>query len=136
MLCADLAEAFRWSEHRRVAKTATVSLHGNRYQVEPELVGHKVELVFDPFDLTFLRVRLDGNDAGTARPFQIERHSHPKARPEVPAEEEPARVTTGFDYLHLVDTAHSNHLGQKINYAALADPPAEAVDLTGQDLRP
>ncbi|MEU0586556.1 hypothetical protein [Streptomyces sp. NPDC006132] len=23
-------------------------LHGNRYQVEPELVGHKVELVFAP----------------------------------------------------------------------------------------
>ncbi|MFH8701947.1 DDE-type integrase/transposase/recombinase [Streptomyces chartreusis] len=129
---ADLAEAFRWSEHRRVAKTATVSLHGNRYQVDPQLVGHKVELVFDPFDLTFLRVRLDGKDAGTAQPFQIERHSHPKARPEVPAEEEPARVTTGIDYLHLVDTAHSNHLGQKINYAALADPPAEAVDLTDQ----
>jgi putative transposase len=129
---ADLAEAFRWSEHRRVAKTATVSLHGNRYQVDPQLVGHKVELVFDPFDLTFLRVRLDGKDAGTAQPFQIERHSHPKARPEVPAEEEPARVTTGIDYLGLVDTAHSNHLGQKINYAALADPPAETVDLTGQ----
>ncbi|MFD8726268.1 DDE-type integrase/transposase/recombinase [Streptomyces sp. NPDC059629] len=129
---ADLAEAFRWSEHRRVAKTATVSLHGNRYQVDPQLVGHKVELVFDPFDLTFLRVRLDGKDAGTAQPFQIERHSHPKARPEVPAEEEPARVTTGIDYLHLVDTAHSNHLGQKINYAALADPPTETVDRTGQ----
>ena len=125
---ADLAEAFRWSEHRRVAKTATVSLHGNRYQVEPELVGHKVELVFDPFDLTFLRVRLDGKDAGTATPFQIERHSHPKARPEVPAEE--PRVTTGIDYLGLVDNAHSNHLGQKINYAALANPPAQAVDLS------
>jgi putative transposase len=129
---ADLAEAFRWSEHRRVAKTATVSLHGNRYQVDPQLVGHKVELVFDPFDLTFLRVRLDGKDAGAAQPFQIERHSHPKARPEVPAEEEPARVTTGIDYLGLVDTAHSNHLGQKINYAALADPPARTVDLTDQ----
>ncbi|MFD3381346.1 MULTISPECIES: DDE-type integrase/transposase/recombinase [unclassified Streptomyces] len=130
---ADLAEAFRWSEHRRVAKTATVSLHGNRYQVDPRLVGHKVELVFDPFDLTFLRVCLDGKDAGTAQPFQIERHSHPKARPEVPAEEEPERVTTGIDYLHLVDTAHSNHLGQKINYAALTDPPIKAIDLTDQD---
>ncbi|WP_228773868.1 DDE-type integrase/transposase/recombinase [Streptomyces sp. VN1] len=124
-----LAEAFRWSEHRRVAKTATISLHGNRYQVDPQLVGHKVELVFDPFDLTFLRVRLDGKDAGTAQPFQINRHSHPKARPEVPAEE--PKATTGIDYLGLVDNAHSNHLGQKINYAALApDPPLDAVDLT------
>jgi putative transposase len=53
---ADLAEAFRWSEHRTVSKTGLVSLHGNRYQVDPSLVGRKVELVFDPFDLTVLRL--------------------------------------------------------------------------------
>jgi putative transposase len=29
---ATLADAFRWSEWRTVAKTATVSMHGNRYQ--------------------------------------------------------------------------------------------------------
>lgn len=60
--------------------------------------------------------------------FQINRHSHPKARPEVPAEE--PKVTTGIDYLGLVDNAHSNRLGAKINYAALAEPPVSAVDLT------
>ena len=48
---ADLAEAFRWSEHRTVSKTGLVSLHGNRYQVDPCLVGRKVELVFDPLSL-------------------------------------------------------------------------------------
>ncbi|MCZ4103732.1 DDE-type integrase/transposase/recombinase [Streptomyces sp. H10-C2] len=126
---ADLAEAFRWSEYRSVGKTATVSLHGNRYQVDPHLAGRKVELVFDPFDLTFLRVRVDGQDAGTALPFQITRHSHPKARPEVPADE--PRPTTGIDYLGLIDAAHSAELGEKINYAALGwDGPA-SVDLTG-----
>lgn len=83
---ADLAEAFRWSEHRTVARTGTVSLHGNRYQVDPQLVGRKIELVFDPFDLTYLAVRVDGAEAGTALPFQISRHSHPKARPETPVE--------------------------------------------------
>ena len=113
----DLAEAFRWSEHRTVSKTALVSLHGNRYQVDPILVGHKVELVFDPFDLTFLRVRLGGQDRGTALPFQISRHSHPKARPETPAEQ--PRPTTGIDYLGLIDTAHTQELAAKVNYAAL-----------------
>src|SRR5256714_2133932 len=43
-----LAEAFRWSEWRTVTKTATVSMHGNRYQVDPALAGRRVELVFDP----------------------------------------------------------------------------------------
>lgn len=113
----DLAEAFRWSEHRIVSKTALVSLHGNRYQVDPILVGHKVELVFDPFDLSFLRVRLGGQDRGTALPFQISRHSHPKARPETPAEQ--PRPTTGIDYLALIDTAHTKELAAKVNYAAL-----------------
>lgn len=125
---ADLAEAFRWSEHRTVSKTALVSLHGNRYQVDPLLVGHKVELVFDPFDLSFLRVRLHGEDAGTALPFQVSRHSHPKARPETPAEE--PSPTTGIDYLALIDTAHTAELADKVNYASLGDPPPAAVDLT------
>jgi putative transposase len=115
---ADLAEAFRWSEHRTVSKTALVSLHGNRYQVDVLLVGRRVELVFDPFDLTNLAVRLDGADAGKALPFQISRHSHPKARPETPIE--PARPTTGIDYLGLIDTHHTNTLADKVNYAALA----------------
>jgi len=117
---ADLAEAFRWSEYRTVSKTALVSLHGNRYQVDPLLVGRKVELVFDPFDLTFLRVRVDGGDAGTALPFQISRNSHPKARPETPAEA--PKPTTGIDYLGLIDAAHTATLAEKVNYAALADP--------------
>jgi putative transposase len=120
---ADLAEAFRWSEHRTVSKTGLVSLHGNRYQVDPGLVGRKVELVFDPFDLTFLRVRLDGADRGTALPFQIQRHAHPKARPEVPAE--PPAPTTGIDYLALVDAAHTAEIAQKVNYAAFGWNPPE-----------
>ncbi len=127
---ADLAEAFRWSEHRTVSKTALVSLHGNRYQVDPSLVGRKVELVFDPFDLTFLRVRLDGADRGTALPFQISRHSHPKAKPEVPAQ--PPKPTTGIDYLGLIDATHTTELAAKVNYAALGfippQPPPPDVD--------
>ena len=57
-------------------------MHGNRYQVDPALARRRVELVFDPFDLTVLLVRCGGKDAGTATPHHITRHSHPKARPE------------------------------------------------------
>ncbi|WP_405801592.1 Mu transposase C-terminal domain-containing protein [Streptomyces sp. NBC_01506] len=103
---ADLAEAFRWSEYRTVSKTALVLLHGNRCQVGPLLSGQRVELVFDPFDLSFLRVRVNSQDAGTALPFQISRHSHPGARPETLAEL--PRPTTGIDYLGLIDAAHTH----------------------------
>jgi putative transposase len=117
---AQLAEAFLWAEYRTVTKTALVSLHGNTYQVDPALVGRRVELVFDPFDLTTIEVRLDGQPLGAAIPHRIGRHAHPKARPETPP---PPPTPTGIDYLRLVDEAHHQQLAAQINYAALvADP--------------
>jgi putative transposase len=116
-----LAEAFLWSQHRTVSRTALVSFQGNRYQVDPMLAGRRVELVFDPFDLTKLGVRVDGRDAGQALPYQIGRHSHPKARPETPAE---PPQPTGIDYLAFVDTEHGRTQAARVNYAALTDHPS------------
>jgi len=117
---AQLHEAFLWSERRTVKKTATVSLHGNLYQVDPSLVRCTVELVFDPFDLTSIDVRHKGKPAGKAAPFLIGRHRHAKTRArddEQRAEPEP----TGIDYLRILDTAHGQDLQARINYAALID---------------
>ena len=114
-----LAEAFLWEERRRVTKTATVSLHGNTYQVDAGLVGQKVELVFDPFDLARIEVRLAGVPQGLALPHRIGRHTHPKARPETPPA--PPPPPTGIDYAALIDTAHQARLARGVNYAALTD---------------
>ena len=59
-----LREAFRWSEWRTVSKTGTVGIHGNSYEVDPELAGRRVELVFDPLVLADVEVRVDGRPAG------------------------------------------------------------------------
>ncbi|MER7817396.1 DDE-type integrase/transposase/recombinase [Streptomyces sp. NPDC096153] len=126
-----LREAFRWSELRKVAKTATVSLQSNTYNVDASLVGRQVELVFDPFDLTDIDVRFGGRSFGKAIPHLITRHAHPKARPETPAAAPPA--PTGIDYLRLIDTERTKELGQRINYEVFLpgpDQPVEAVDLT------
>ena len=115
-----LAEAFLWEEHRTVTKTALVSLQGNTYQVDPLLVGRRVELVFDPFDLTRIQVRLRGVPAGTAIPHRIGRHAHLKARPESPPE---LPAPTGIDYARLIAEIHQTQLGTPgtgVNYAALA----------------
>lgn len=53
-----LREAFLWSERRRADKTALVRMHGNVYQVDAWLAGQYIELVFDPFDLDRVEVRL------------------------------------------------------------------------------
>jgi putative transposase len=115
---AQLREAFLWAEHRTVTSSATVSLHANTYQVDPLLVGRKVELVFDPFDLTDIEVRHQQRTFGTAVAFRIGRHAHPKARADQPDTDPPPK--TGIDYLRLLDAAHHQQLAQRINYAALA----------------
>ncbi|MGH9077958.1 MAG: DDE-type integrase/transposase/recombinase [Acidimicrobiales bacterium] len=112
-----LHEAFLWSEVRTVTKTATVSLHGNCFEVDAALVGRRAELVFDPFDLTSIEVRFEGRPMGQAVPVRIARHTHPKARPDAA----PAPVPTGIDYLSLVAARRSAELdGKRIDFAALA----------------
>jgi putative transposase len=117
-----LHEAFLWSERRTVTKTATISLHGNRYEVDAALVGRRVEVVFDPFDLTELQVRYQGRSMGTALPHRIGRHVHPDARPDLP----PPATATGIDYLALVAAQHRAELAARINYTDL--PPAKPTD--------
>ena len=51
-----LREAFRWSVTRKVTRTATVPLEGNAYAVDPALAGRRVELRYDPEDLTRIDV--------------------------------------------------------------------------------
>ena len=115
---AQLREAFLWSEHRTVTKSATVNLHGNHYEVDTALVGRRVELVFDPFDLTGIQVRWQGRAMGAAIPHKIGRHVHHKARPD---ESTPPPAPTGIDYLRLVEAQHTAELAQRVRYRDLPD---------------
>ena len=90
-----LREAFRWSVLRGVTTTAAVSLAGNRYSVDPSLIGRRVELRFDPEDLTRLDVVWEGRPVGVAVPFVIGRHVHhqvPQAQSPTPPPS-PASIT-------------------------------------------
>jgi putative transposase len=115
---ALLREAFSWSAVRLVRKTATVALEGNEYSVDPFLVGRKVELVFDPFDMTQLTVWWAGRKVGRALPQVIGRHAHPKA----PPDEDPEPVKyTGIDYLGLVAAAgQAAASGERLHLANIA----------------
>jgi transposase InsO family protein len=114
---AALTEAFLWSEHRVVSKLAVVRLQGNSYEVDPGLIGRRVELVFDPFDLETIEVRYKDRSYGKALPHIISRHSHPKARPETPPA--PTGAPTGINYLQLTADRHEQHIKTTINFHAL-----------------
>lgn len=113
-----LAEAFRWSVTRKVTRTATVPLEGNAYAVDASLVGRRVELRYDPEDLTKVDIFYEGTPAGVATPFVIGRHTHRA----VPQAARPLPVPTGVDYLGLVAAAHEEAAGtgMKIDFAQLA----------------
>jgi putative transposase len=115
-MAAELREAFLWSEMRLVTKTATVSLLGNRYEVDQALCGRRVELRFDPYDLELIEVHYAGRACGHAVPHVIGRHVHPHA-------EEPEgtpRPVSGIDYLRLIETEHERDwLSRRINYHQL-----------------
>ncbi len=102
-----LHEAFLWSATRKVTKTATVPLEGNSYAVDPALVSRRVELRYDPADLTRIDVFYDGRPAGVATPFVTRRHTHRA----VPQAERPPALATGIDYLALVQKAHEEEAG-------------------------
>ena len=114
---AVLREAFRWSVTRRVTRTATVPLEGNSYSVDPALVGRRVELRYDPEDLSRVELFLDGKPAGTAVPFVIGHHVHKAVQPAPPPQQDP----TGIDYLGMVAAAHDEEAGtgMKIDFTRL-----------------
>jgi putative transposase len=92
-------------------------MHGNRYEVDPVLCRRRVELVFDPLELSEVEVRLDGRPAGMAVPLVIKRHVHPRAQP--PQPDAPA---TGIDYLGLIRTRRERELQKRIDYRHLPAP--------------
>ena len=128
---ALLREAFLWSQERTVTKTATVSLHANHYEVDAALVGRKVELVFDPFDLTRIEVRYRHRPFGLAIALVIGRHTHPQAQRELP----PPPTSTGIDYLRLLADKHDAEQSRhRIDYSSLTEPDGDGDgDGDGED---
>jgi putative transposase len=119
----ELHEAFMWQETRLVTKTATVSLLGNRYEVDQALCGRRVELRFDPYDLQRIEVHYAGRPFGEAVGHQVARHVHPQAHE--PADQ--PRPQSGIDYLRLIAQQHEREwLARRINYHELAAGTGDA----------
>jgi putative transposase len=125
-----LTGAFRWSERRTVSKTGTVGMHGNTYEVDPELAGRRVDLIFDPLELADVAVQFDGRHVGLAVALKITRHVHPRAQPpRAPAQ------PTGIDYLGLIQKRREQELQKRIDYRHLPPSHGAAHDNDEHDNR-
>jgi putative transposase len=128
----QIADAFKWSETRKVRTDATIALFGNSYQVDPSLVGRRVEVVFDPYEMggPVQILSLDGKPAGEGAPAVIGRHVHKKA--EAAARDESrgpgGGAATGIDYLRMLEQDRRDEIAAAgIGYRALSDGEAAAA---------
>jgi len=78
---ASLVDLFLWEESRRVDKTGCVKMDGNQYPVSEHLVGKEVEVRFDPFDLSKVRIYDKGVFVETVEPLTLTSHTFRKALP-------------------------------------------------------
>ena len=96
-----LRKAFLWREVRKVRKDGRIELQGNTYQVDPALAGRKLELRFDPFDLSGLELWLENTCLGQANILQQGREKH-IAVDRLATDPLPPKPKSSLDYLALL----------------------------------
>ena len=94
-----LHQAFLHRATRKVDKTATVKLVGNRYQMPPFLRRQTIELRYDPLDLSKPEIWYEGQFLQHATPAVLVAEHHPDATPDPQPAPTP---NTGIDYLTLL----------------------------------
>jgi putative transposase len=107
----ELRQAFLHREPRTVASTATFPFHSNRYRVAAYLRHQKVELRYDPFDLTRIEVWFQNTFLQLAEPERVVTTVHPDVEPDplpTPAPD------TGLDYLALLRVERERLLQQQL----------------------
>lgn len=117
LLPGQLFEAFRWSEPRLVTKTAEISMPGNRYKVNPALAGRRVEIRFEPEDLSRVEVWYEGLSYGLAEPVKITRHAHAKLGPPAPTgDASPSAPLSSSSYLAQLQQRYERETFAELDY--------------------
>lgn len=100
----EIRKAFLWRERRVVGKACTVKLLGDYYEVFPALANKKVELRYDPHDLSHILVFYNGEFFQKAYPLE--------PRPDVGKREsishDESIRDTGIDYLGKILKDHKS----------------------------
>lgn len=66
-----LADAFLHCEERKVDKVGCISFMGKKYEVSLLFIGRKVQVVYDPTDITEVTIEHEGHEPWKARELRI-----------------------------------------------------------------
>jgi transposase InsO family protein len=78
---ASLVDLFLWEETRKVDKTGCVKMAGNAYAVGEHMVGHAVQVRYDPFDLARVRIYAGGTFVECVTALKLVANTLRKAKP-------------------------------------------------------
>jgi transposase InsO family protein len=131
-----LQTAFLWREKRQVRKDGSLSLQGNRYQVEPHLAGRTLELRFDPFDLSTLDLYLEEQYLGRAVVLTQGRQKHLAVQHLVTDLPAPPKPQSSLDYLAALRAEYQQMLQQEaghLHFARLLDNAKPTPETTQEN---
>jgi hypothetical protein len=107
-----LRDVFLWQEKRTVDKASQFSLQNNRYEVDPRLAGGKIQIRYDPFDLSVIQVWSDGQRFDDAQPHELVRQHDRRVKPR--PENEVSLSRSGLSYLNLLLERHRSEAKQDL----------------------
>jgi len=116
--------AFLYRVGRQVTKTGHVHFQGNRYAVPGFLVGQKVELRYDPFDLRDVEVWFNGQCLAQADLVHLQASTQPGVTLDPTP---PPTPSSGVDYLALLRQERQRLLREQlppIPFTRLTDNPS------------
>lgn len=124
-----LRDAFLWTETRTPDKAGIFSLFGTEYQVGPVLAKQKVEVRYDPENLSLVEAWRDGRMVERIGPFVVGRHRRPHPLPSDKPSRTPRPAPVGNYLGHLVQRRRAAHFVEPTPQAlaeAIAARRAEA----------
>lgn len=122
---AVVSEAFLHHEQRKVDKGACISFCGKRYETKTALIGHTVEISYDPVALEQITISHQGMEPFNEAPLKI--GSYCDKRPTLPASMQEQTPTTSR-FLDALEIRHKQNQQQMADAISFASYRKEAND--------
>ena len=115
---AVVAEAFMYHETRVVNKGACISFKGRQYETKPGLIGHKVDISYDPMSPEIITVSYPGIEPFEAKPLKIGEYCDKTETPPVGIQLKAPETSRFLDALEKKHEQSKRQLTDAISFAS------------------
>jgi transposase InsO family protein len=119
----ELQTLFLWEEERTVRKTAVIEIEGNRYDVDDALRGSRIQVRYNPFDLSLIQVWKDGIRYADAKAAELRSQRHTKLPVDDPQPAVPTPVVSYVERLKQEQEAKKREALGTTSFARLKTHP-------------